>query len=154
MHLPVSNNMIQTPLIYSGFGPGSDVWIYYNDTGSGNPGAAGGAWHGPLQPGYGGDEGRSEGVGSMEMGPELGLGWALGDGLKGEQVLLIKTAWGGKSLHTDFRPPSSGGTVGPFFSRMVGEVKDVLSNLKTLFPSAPPTFELAGFMWHQGSYQG
>jgi alpha-galactosidase len=25
-----------------------------------------------------------------------------------EPVLLIKTAWGGKSLHTDFRPPSAG----------------------------------------------
>jgi alpha-galactosidase len=23
-------------------------------------------------------------------------------------VLIIKTAWGGKSLHTDFRPPSAG----------------------------------------------
>ncbi len=25
-----------------------------------------------------------------------------------EPVLIIKTAWGGKSLHTDFRPPSAG----------------------------------------------
>ena len=23
-------------------------------------------------------------------------------------MLIIKTAWGGKSLHTDFRPPSAG----------------------------------------------
>ena len=23
-------------------------------------------------------------------------------------ILIIKTAWGGKSLHTDFRPPSAG----------------------------------------------
>jgi hypothetical protein len=32
------------------------------------------------------------------------------------QVLLIKTAWGGKSLYKDFRPPSSGGTVGSCYT--------------------------------------
>ena len=26
----------------------------------------------------------------------------------GEPVLIIKTAWGGRSLHTDFRPPIAG----------------------------------------------
>jgi hypothetical protein len=31
----------------------------------------------------------------------------------GEPILLIKTAWGGKSLHTDFRPPSAGPFVMP-----------------------------------------
>ena len=46
------------------------------------------------------------------MGPELGFGFVLGDFYK-EPVLLIKTAWGGKSLYEDFRPPSSGGQVGP-----------------------------------------
>jgi len=25
-----------------------------------------------------------------------------------ESILIIKTAWGGKSLHTDFRSPSAG----------------------------------------------
>ena len=25
-----------------------------------------------------------------------------------EPVLIIKTSWGGRSLHTDFRPPSAG----------------------------------------------
>ena len=28
-------------------------------------------------------------------------------------MLLIKIAWGGKSIGKDFRPPSSGGEVGP-----------------------------------------
>jgi len=41
------------------------------------------------------------------IGPELEFGNAVGDYL-GEQVLLIKTAWGGRSLGRDFRPPSSG----------------------------------------------
>jgi len=65
-------------------------------------------------------------------------------------VLLIKTAWGGKSLSVDFKPPSSGGTVGPFYTRMIEEVKEVISNLKQLFPDAPAKYELSGFFWHQG----
>jgi len=41
------------------------------------------------------------------IGPELEFGNTVGDYFD-EQVLLIKTAWGGKSLGRDFRPPSSG----------------------------------------------
>ena len=39
--------------------------------------------------------------------PEYGFGFGLEDpasALKGEKVLLIKTAWGGKTLASDFRP--------------------------------------------------
>lgn len=42
-----------------------------------------------------------------KIGPELEFGNTMGDVLA-EQVLLIKTAWGGKSIGRDFRPPSSG----------------------------------------------
>ncbi len=42
-----------------------------------------------------------------KIGPELEFGNTMGDVLA-EQVLLIKTAWGGKSIARDFRPPSSG----------------------------------------------
>lgn len=41
------------------------------------------------------------------IGPELEFGNTVGDYFE-EQVLIIKTAWGGKSLGRDFRPPSSG----------------------------------------------
>ena len=41
------------------------------------------------------------------IGPELGFGWTMGDYLD-EDVLIIKTAWGGKSIDRDFRPPSRG----------------------------------------------
>ncbi len=41
------------------------------------------------------------------IGPELEFGNTVGDYFK-EQVLIIKTAWGGKSIGRDFRPPSSG----------------------------------------------
>src|SRR5688572_929173 len=40
------------------------------------------------------------------FGPELQFGHVAGDYF-GNPVLLIKTAWGGKSLSKDFRPPSS-----------------------------------------------
>lgn len=38
-------------------------------------------------------------------GPELGFGVTF-QALVDEPVLIIKTAWGGKSLHTNFRPPT------------------------------------------------
>jgi hypothetical protein len=42
------------------------------------------------------------------FGPELQFGHVVGDHFE-NQVLLIKMAWGGKSLFKDFRPPSSSG---------------------------------------------
>ena len=41
------------------------------------------------------------------IGPELEFGHVVGDHYE-EPVLIIKTAWGGKSVGRDFRPPSSG----------------------------------------------
>lgn len=42
-----------------------------------------------------------------KIGPEFTFGITMEKQL-GEPVLIIKTAWGGRSLHTDFRPPSAG----------------------------------------------
>jgi hypothetical protein len=71
------------------------------------------------------------------------------------QVLLIKTAWGGKSLYKDFRPPSSGGQVGPYFTRMMAEIREALANLETDFPSqGSAAHQLAGFVWYQGWNDG
>ena len=66
---------------------------------------------------------------STHIGPELQFGHAVGDYLE-NQVLLIKTAWGGKSLYKDFRPPSSGGEVGPYYVRMLLEVKQARDGKK------------------------
>ena len=49
-------------------------------------------------------------------------------------MLIIKTAWGGRDFYKDFRPPSAGGTVGPFYTDMIGTVRKVLSSLDTSFP--------------------
>jgi len=76
-----------------------DVWIWYP------------ARKGKLTIGYG-SEGSSHG---KVIGPELGFGYVIGDYLE-NQVLLFKTAWGGKALATDFLPPSAGGP-GPFYTK-------------------------------------
>ncbi len=87
---------------------------------------------------------------SHHFGAELQFGHVVGDAL-GNQVLLIKTAWGGKSLGIDFRPPSSGGTVGPYYTMMIAQVREALANLKTDFPGYDGKgYELAGFVWWHG----
>lgn len=45
--------------------------------------------------------------GKDNIGPEFMFGLTLQKHLT-EPVLIIKTSWGGRSLHTDFRPPSAG----------------------------------------------
>jgi alpha-galactosidase len=125
-----------------------DVFIYYNDTQDASQGPAGGEWHGLLEPGYGGND-AFQGGGKTMMGPELGMCWALGDALT-DPVLIIKTAWGGKSLNVDYRPPSSGGKTGPYYTKMINEVHQALSSIPKLFPAAPKNHKLAGFFWHQG----
>jgi Carbohydrate esterase, sialic acid-specific acetylesterase len=88
------------------------------------------------------------------FGPELQFGHILGNHFE-NQVLLIKTAWGGKSLYKDFRPPSSGGEVGPYYTKMLEEVRAGLANLKTDFPSYKDQgYELAGFVWYHGWNDG
>ncbi len=107
-----------------------DVWIHYLDR------------KGPLTVGYGASADR--------IGPELGFGQVVGDAYE-EPVLLIKLAWGGKSLGKDFRPPSSGGEVGPYYKEVVDRSKAVLGDVKGQFPElAGRTPELVGFGWHQG----
>jgi hypothetical protein len=88
------------------------------------------------------------------FGPELQFGHVVGEASR-DQVLLIKTAWGGKSLFRDFRPPSAGGVVGPYYVKMLAEVRAALADLKKDFPSYDGSpVELAGFVWYQGWNDG
>ncbi len=124
-----------------------DVWISYLDR------------TGPLTVGYGARNDR--------IGPELGFGWVMGDALD-EPVLLIKCAWGGKSLAVDFRPPSAGKLpyslgektdaaiaqnpeiLGKYYRETVRLTKAALANVKNLVPGSDGRYVLAGFAWHQG----
>jgi Carbohydrate esterase, sialic acid-specific acetylesterase len=123
----------------------SDVWAWFRRDG-------GALQKGDLTAGYGAN--------TSTIGPELQFGHLMGDHY-GQKVLLIKTAWGGKSLRTDFRPPSSGwskdvpltnGDEGYYFKVTLDTVVDVLANLQTYFPThnSADGFEIAGFGWHQG----
>lgn len=87
------------------------------------------------------------------FGPELQFGNVVGDHFE-NQVLLIKTAWGGKSLYQDFRPPLSGGETGKYYTKMIAEIREALANLKTDFPGYKGSYELAGFVWYQGWNDG
>jgi Carbohydrate esterase, sialic acid-specific acetylesterase len=68
--------------------------------------------HGKLTAGYGSMWGQDRTKPGVNIGPEFTFGLAM-DAAFAEPVLIIKAAWGGKSLHTDFRPPSAGPYVMP-----------------------------------------
>jgi alpha-galactosidase len=115
-----------------------DVWVWYNER---QPQA------GDLTVGWGSK--------ADKIGPEYGFGFEVGDAIK-DQVLLLKVAWGGKSLAHDFLPPSDEGGPGPYYSWMIGNMTEALANLKTIFPAYDEAkgYELAGFAWHQGWNDG
>lgn len=118
---------------------------------------------GKLQVGYGFDENR--------IGPEYAFGLFM-DEANDEPVLIIKTAWGGKSLAVDFRPPGAGpyvpseiekergnvpeeDQVGYYYRKMMQHIKTTLGNaenIRTIVPGYDEKqgYELAGFVWFQG----
>lgn len=92
------------------------------------------------------------------IGPELGFGFVMGT-FHDEQVLLIKTAMGNRSLAWDFRPPSSGTTGQPGadewegleYRLMVKGVRDTLAKIADVVPGYQGQgYEIAGFAWFQG----
>ena len=88
------------------------------------------------------------------FGPELQFGHVVAENLT-NQILIIKTAWGGKSLYKDFRPPSSGGQVGPYYLKMMAEIREALTNVKSNFPQYDDKgYEICGFVWYQGWNDG
>lgn len=133
-----------------------DVWIKFLDR------------KGELTVGFGSPK---------RIGPELEFGIAIGDHFD-EQVLIIKTAWGGKSLYRDFRSPSAGTpnaehvqqllanarkrkpettqaeieeSFGFYYRAMLSEIRDTLEHLGENFPGYQGQgYELAGFVWFQG----
>ena len=89
------------------------------------------------------------------IGPEVGFGFVMGT-FHDEQVLLIKTAQGNRSLQHDFRRPSSGKLSdseyeGYEYRAMVKGVHETLANIEKVVPGYKGQgYELAGFAWFQG----
>lgn len=79
-------------------------WISYL---TGPPGGTNSELHGKLTAGYGSMWGQDPTKPGTNIGPEFTFGLAMDASLE-EPVLIIKAAWGGMSLHTNFRPPSAG----------------------------------------------
>jgi len=102
--------------------------------------------HGGFGPGYGGF--RNKG-----FGPELGIGHALGD-FHDEQVLLVKVSFGANNLAQNFRPPSSGGTLGDKYPLVIKAVNDAIEHLSDIIPGYKKEtgYEIAGFFWNQGEH--
>lgn len=95
-----------------------------------------------------------QGENSNLIGPELAFAHEL-DEYYDDPVLIIKTAWGGKSLAVDFRPPSAGGATGEYYNAMIQIVRNVTENLAGEFPElGTMDFELSGFGWFQGWNDG
>ena len=111
---------------------------------------------GYLAPGFG--------FAATSIGPELGFGHAITR--DGEPALLLKVAWGGTSLATDWRPPRSAAAPTPFcpdctevgwcYGNMTRYVHAALANLSAVFPGydASRGYELVGWAWHQGWNDG
>jgi alpha-galactosidase len=113
-----------------------------------------------------------------KIGPEFTFGLTMEKALR-EPILVIKTSWGGRSLHTDFRPPSAGAfawregelaerkkngedieklqaekvaATGLIYRAMIDHVRMVLKDIKRVVPEYDEKqgYELAGFVWFQG----
>jgi len=148
-----------------------DVWITYR-TGKeeDQPGV------GKLTAGFGSRRVSTEP--GEKIGPEFTFGIYTRK-LVNEPILIIKTAWGGKSINTDFRPPSAGPysfnekqlenykkqgkdfatikaekeeATGRYYRMMMEHVKSVLSDPGKIHPGydASEGYELGGFVWFQG----
>jgi len=149
-----------------------DVWISYLTNGRGGDGVA----TGRLTAGYGARNDPAKDGG--RIGPEFTFGLEMAKAHDGP-VLLIKTAWGGKSLHTDFRSPSAGpyayhpktlerlqqqdkdidalqadraARTGVYYRKMIDHVRRVLAAPGEVCSGYDPAegYELRGFVWFQG----
>ena len=95
------------------------------------------------------------GASQNQIGPELTFGHIINEESE-SRVLIVKTAWGGKNLAVDFRPPSSGGETGFYYNQMLSDVEEAIENIEFDFPNfeAGGEVEIAGFCWFQGWNDG
>jgi len=140
----------------------NDVWISYL--------SSSGVKQGRLTTGFGAT--------AEKIGPELAFGIRMRE-IQKRPILIIKTAWGGKSLNTDFRPPSAQPfsfpeqtfqrfqkqgkdpqkltaerreKSGVFYRKMMEHIKWVLNDPKQVVPeyNKDAGYEIGGMVWFQG----
>jgi hypothetical protein len=111
---------------------------------------------GPLQPGFGGEL-----TETTTFGPEYTFAIYMQKHLN-EPFLIIKTAWGGRNLLQQFRPPSAGkfekdkdshgNPTGQYYNLIVKRVNEVLADPGKYHPAYDKAagYEIAGFVWFQG----
>ena len=136
-----------------------DVWISYLTGERGRIDAGNDVIEGPLTLGYGSRGGVGPDEAGRKIGPEMGFGITLHEALD-RDILIIKCAWGGQSLHTDFRPPSAGpspvdpeGTkTGLRYRQMVDHIDAVLADPGRVVKGYRKSsgIELGGVVWFQG----
>ncbi len=86
----------------------------------------------------------------QHFGPELQFGHVVGDAFE-EPVILIKTAWGGKSLYKDFRSPAAGGDVGRSYVKMLEQIGEAMEDAEKEMPSLKDhQLVISGLVWQQG----
>jgi alpha-galactosidase len=157
-----------------------DVWVTFLDKSI--RGRSEIPLYGALTVGFGGHKttGKPRRA-ALTVGPELGIGHVLGDNFE-EQVLLIKAAWGGKSVKRDFRPPRAmpgdeqlkqelkavrkknadmtfeelKGSYGRFYRKILEETRKVTGDIRKYFADYDESegFEITGFIWFQGWNDG
>ena len=139
-----------------------NVWISYLTGGHKEPDKESGEGFGKLTAGYGARGANFKEIGG-KIGPEFTFGIYMQKHVK-EPILIIKAAWGGKSLHTDFRSPKftepqrekwheeKKAKTGLCYRLMIEHVKKVLADPKRVYPAydAGAGYEIAGFAWFQG----
>ncbi|MFK7768259.1 MAG: sialate O-acetylesterase [Mariniblastus sp.] len=140
----------------------NNIWVSYLSTS--------GVKTGNLTTGFGAD--------GNKIGPELTFGIHMQKRVA-QPILIIKTAWGGKSIHTDFRSPSAGPftfedsvlkrmkdqakdidaiiaerkkATGVYYRQTIDHVHAVLGDIKSVYPNydASQGYELSGLVWFQG----
>jgi alpha-galactosidase len=154
-----SKQMYQDMMVKDGMPSAvKDVYgVYFtgDDMTKGNPSPLS-VSQGPLRPGYGKpiDE-------KTNFGPDYTFAIYMQKHLN-EPFLIIKTAWGGRDLIHQFRPPSAGpwekdkdrhgNPVGHYYNLTVKRVNEVLADPGKYHPAYNPAdgYEIAGFVWFQG----
>ncbi|MFA5421943.1 MAG: sialate O-acetylesterase [Bacilli bacterium] len=84
------------------------------------------------------------------IGPELGLADHLSPAFEDEHIIILKYSWGGSTLHTDWRAPSSSGSTGKLFTAFINFTSTHMNYLLSKNYDA----NIEAMCWMQGESDG